>query len=367
MHPATRILYLDYTNSIGLGGGQRSLSILVHNLDRGRFEPMVAVPPGEKILELISPEVARFELPLSGGFRGMSRNEVRGWRALAAGISALPAAVAVRRLALAQKVKLIHANNLKMLLLAAAACPGLPRFWHVRDIFPFTPAVRGILALASRLSTRIISVSEAVREHLPASRRNRVLYNAVDLPEPAATEKRRDRGRQMTVGFVGRLDHWKGLPVLLEAFAQARRRHPGTKLLVVGDGPEADRISGDGVERLGFRSDLSAVWPRIDIAVVPSTEPDPFPRSVIEAMGWAKPVVGSAIGGIPEAIEDGRTGFLFEPGSAAAAGERLIALLDEPRRAMEMGQAGRERCRRLFSAGAQARRMESIYEEVLAE
>ncbi|MEZ5353951.1 MAG: glycosyltransferase family 4 protein [Bryobacteraceae bacterium] len=368
MKSATRILYLDYTNNIGLGGGQRSLSLLVRNLDRERYEPLIAAPPGERMLELIGEDVRRFELPLGSSFRALSRDEA-GWSRLpAAAFSAWPAVRLVRRLVREQRVALIHANNLKMLLLAAAACPRLPRFWHVRDIFPAKPAVQSILAIAARLSTRVVSVSRAVASHLPPGVKNRVLYNAVDLPDLPARPHTVDwADRPPTIGFIGRLDHWKGLPVLLDAFAKVRTHHPTARLLVAGDGPEASRVVGEGVERLPFQKDLSAVWPRIDIAVVPSTEPDPFPRSVIEAMSWGKPVIGSATGGIPEAIDPGVTGLLFRPGDRGELASLLNRVLSDPIARGAMGRNGRERCERMFSVASQAEKMGLIYQEVLEQ
>ncbi len=370
MKSTTRILYLDYTNNIGLGGGQRSLSLLVRNLDRARYEPLLAVPPGERVLDLIETGVRRFELPLATPFQSLSRTQAKWHRLPIAAISAWPAVRMLRRLVREYDVGLIHANNLKMLLLAAAACPGKPRFWHVRDIFPNTPAVRRILSLASSLSTRVVSVSQAVADHLPPAGKNRVLYNAVDLPAPQDGMGVSPAGT--TIGFVGRLDHWKGLPVLLGAFASLRHRHPEARLLVVGDGPESGLVEGPGlrekrIEHLPFQKDLRNVWPRIDIAVVPSTEPDPFPRSVIEAMSWGKPVVGSATGGIPEAIDHGVTGLLFEPGNARQLTEQLERLLADRNAAAEMGRSGRQRCEQIFSVRSQAEQMGRLYEEVLGD
>jgi glycosyltransferase involved in cell wall biosynthesis len=168
-----------------------------------------------------------------------------------------------------------------------------------------------------------------------------------------------------TIGFVGRLDWWKGLPTLLEAHDQVRQRFPEVRLLVAGAGPEEHRVSRPGIIHLPFQQDLGSVWKEIDIAVVPSTQPDPFPRSVIEAMSWAKPVIGSAAGGIPEAIEDGKTGYLFPPGDAVALATRICSLLATPSRIDQMGRAARARCEQRFSASIQAVRVNAIYRELL--
>lgn len=355
-----RILYLDYTNAIGLGGGQRSLSLLVRYLDRARFQPLVACPPDEKLRELLDRDVPVLPLPMEARFRQLSRDQTCWSRLPGAAAMAVSTVSHLRRLIRREQIELIHANNLKMLLVASAAAPSLPKIWHVRDIYPQTRPVRRVLEVACRLSARILTVSEAVARHLPDRSKATVLYNAIELP-PFRPATPREQNR---IGYVGRLDRWKGLDTLLDAFRLVRRKWPQARLLVIGDGPEASRVRQPFVEHLPFRTNLAPVWDLIDIAVTPSTEPDPFPRAVIEAMGYAKPVVGSALGGIPEAIEDGTTGFLFPAGSARSLAARLDALLASPDRATQMGRAGRRRCEDLFSVESQAAALGSIYDSL---
>src|SRR5690349_3823991 len=131
-----RVLFLDYTNGIGLGGGQRSLQLLLEELDRDRFEPVLACPDDEQLLQWIPAGVQVFPLDLPSEFRSLSRRGSR-WGHL---LASLPGVARLRHqwaaMLRAVRPDLIHANNLKMLLLAAAAGPWsrTPRLWHVRDI-----------------------------------------------------------------------------------------------------------------------------------------------------------------------------------------------------------------------------------------
>ena len=359
-----RILFLDYTNGIGIGGGQRSLALLIRHLPRDRYQPIVACPPGERFRELVPPSVPTFDLPLSPAFT--AANRVAGAplsyaRALA---SVSSTATGLRRLLSTQQIDLIHANNFKMHVLAKLASVGrrIPVLWHVRDIFP--EQTSGWLRLGGRAADRVLTVSQAVAAQFGDNDRVSVLYNAVELP---AEPERRELGRAPVIGYVGRLDAGKGLDTLVSAFFGLLGRHPQARLLLVGEGPERRSIpSHPAIEVLGFQADVAAAWRRIDICVQPSNQPDSFPRAVIEAMSWAKPVVGAAIGGIPEAIEEGSTGLLFKPGDAAGLGARVEALLRHPGRAREMGLAGRRRCESLFSISAQIQQLTKIYEATYA-
>ncbi|MCC6536265.1 MAG: glycosyltransferase family 4 protein, partial [Bryobacterales bacterium] len=333
-----RVLYLDYTNAIGLGGGQRSLNLLMRHLSRARYEPVLACPPDEKLREILDPTVRVLDLNLPARFRSVSRND--------ASLLHLPATAShlwgtvqqLKKMVAAERIDLIHANNLKMALLAALAAPSLPMVWHVRDIFPGRQPVMRLLQFASRAATKVLAVSQAVAHHLPDRSKTEVLYNAVELPpvEAAAPSRR----TPPVFGFVGRLDAWKGIRALADAFAIVRRAHPEAELLVAGEGPEAAVLNGRaGITQLGFQKNLAEVFSRIDVAVTPSIEPDPFPRAVIEAMSYGRPVVGAAAGGIPEAIAHDDTGLLVTPGSVEELAAAMARFSREPELVAALGAA----------------------------
>ncbi|MFN7925811.1 MAG: glycosyltransferase family 4 protein [Bryobacteraceae bacterium] len=361
-----RVLFLDYTNSIGLGGGQRSLSLLLERLGGTRYRPMLACPPGEQMLGLVGDQVPVFPLPLGAGFRTLSRFDASWRRIPRAAVSSLAAVGRLRSIVASEAVSLVHANNLKMLLLAAAAAPEQPRVWHVRDIFPESAMMRRLITLGCKVATKILTVSGAVARQLPDRSKVEVLYNAVELPRGAEPSgERLEKAGPKTIGYVGRLDPRKGLDTLVDAVRIVRRSDPEVRLLVAGDGPGGAGLDEPFVTRLPFQREMEPVWKRIDVAVTPSVEPDAFPRSVIEAMSYAKPVIGAATGGIPEAIEHGTNGYLFRPGDAAELAGKLLDMLAAPERARRMGRAGRLACERRFSAEAQVDQLLGIYDEVL--
>lgn len=359
-----RILFLDYTNGIGLGGGQRSLALLIRHLPTDRYQPLLACPPGEQLRDLVSARVPVLDLALPSSFASASRFSGSVF-SYARGLMASTSAVdALRRLLREQRVDIVHANNFKMHVLAAAASAGknIPVLWHVRDIFPERNA--GLLRIAGRAAAKVLTVSRAVAAQFGSKPNVSVLYNAVEMPVEA---DERDTKDWPVIGYVGRLDPGKGLDTLYKSFFSLLEKYPQARLLIAGDGPERRSIPAHpAIEVMGFQQDVSRVWRQMDICVQPSSQPDSFPRSVIEAMSWGKPVVGASIGGIPEAIEENTTGLLFQPGDPASLRARLELLLRYPGRARAMGAAGRQRCEKLFSIPAQIEHLARIYENTYA-
>lgn len=159
----------------------------------------------------------------------------------------------------------------------------------------------------------------------------------------------------------------------LEAFAamaRLREAQPGVLLLVGGAGPldhelrEAAAPLGDAVRFLGHRDDVMAVLDASDVLLHP-TRVDAFPTALLEAMAARVPVVATAVGGIPEIVEHDRTGLLLDPPVDAAQIARVLgALLADPARRRELGEAGAGRFAEQFSATRWMQRLTSLYDEV---
>jgi glycosyltransferase involved in cell wall biosynthesis len=168
---------------------------------------------------------------------------------------------------------------------------------------------------------------------------------------------------------VANLWPWKGQAVLLEAM---RRLPSDVRLSLVGAGPERDRLReritdlglGDRVDLLGYRSDPWATVPGAWAAVHPSFH-EAMPFSVLEAMMRGLPVVATAVGGTPEAVADGETGFLVPPGDPSALAGALGRLVADPGLRRRMSVAGRETALREFRFDAMVDAYLRLYERVL--
>jgi glycosyltransferase involved in cell wall biosynthesis len=193
----------------------------------------------------------------------------------------------------------------------------------------------------------------------------RVIHNGV--PD-AATSARPRLAPGPTIGSVGRLSPEKGQDV----FVRALRDLPDVTGVLIGDGPSrgalealADRI---GVaQRLivtGWQEDPRPWLAALDVFVLPSRL-EGLPLAAIEAMLASRAVVASDVGGLPEVVVDGQTGFLVPPGDAAALVATLRSLLADPSRAQKMGRRGREVALRRFGLSQMVAGYEALYQELL--
>ena len=304
----------------------------------------------------------------------------------------LGAAFFMRRLIRERHVAIVHSNTTAVLAGALAArLAGVPHVWHVHEITTRPRWFAKVMALCvGLLSQRAVFVSASTRDHLCAlSARVRakavVIHNGIDTARAQGGQRgvlRAECGwsdAHCVVGMVGRINWWKGQAALLDCAARLLPTDASLRFLIVGGTFDGDnrvrdellasiqrQALGTRVVVQGFRSDVGNVLADIDIFVLPSTEPDPFPTVVLEAMAAGKPIVAFRHGGVCEMVEDGVSGILCTPVSAdelAAAIQRLAA---SPALCAQMGQAGRERLQRLFSREAFIDRFEALYAELTA-
>jgi glycosyltransferase involved in cell wall biosynthesis len=180
------------------------------------------------------------------------------------------------------------------------------------------------------------------------------------------------------IGMVARFNPGKGHDILLRAMARVAGSNPATRCVLVGDalfGGEAkwkarmralvrDLGFGDRVVFAGWRDDVPAVLTALDVLVHPPTTPDSLPASVLEAMAVGRPVVGAAIGGLPEIVAPDLTGYLVPPGDTGALAVAVCKLLDDPAARARMGAAGRQRAAREFPRERFGEAMQGVYEAI---
>lgn len=200
-----------------------------------------------------------------------------------------------------------------------------------------------------------------------------VLPTAVRIPAglPAGGPGPRPGPRVL---FAGRLTPQKGLRYLLEAVRMSRVPY---RLIVAGDGPDAAgsrALAGglglaDRVDFVGWRSpeQIDDLYAACALVVVPSVWPEPFGMVGPEAMGHAKPVVAFAVGGIPDWLEDGVTGFLVPPRDVRALAGRIDRLLEDGDLAHRMGEAGRAKALRLYGQEEHVRTLVGLLERAVRE
>ncbi|MBD2567903.1 glycosyltransferase [Anabaena lutea] len=207
-------------------------------------------------------------------------------------------------------------------------------------------------------ATALIAVSEEVKNYLlnyVDSSKVYVIPNGVN-PERFSKIKNYTKSETFTVGFVGTLKPWHGLPILTEAFVQLHQKVPQSRLLIVGDGPEREHLevelSTRGLD--AYTQFTGAVNPdqvpgllaAMDVAVAPYPAQADFyfsPLKVYEYMAAGLPVVASKIGQLVDLIEPVVNGILCPPGDAIALAEALEKLWRSPQLRHSLGQAARQK------------------------
>jgi glycosyltransferase involved in cell wall biosynthesis len=201
----------------------------------------------------------------------------------------------------------------------------------------------------------------------------RVIYAGVNVPPGDAPAWRRRDTSEIVLGTAGRLVELKGLEYLLHAANALRNEFPTLRVEIAGTGPQRAKLEqtvgqlglGERVEFLGWVRDLNSILPRWDVFVMPSLE-EGFPVAALEAMAAGLPVVATPVGGVPELIEDGKTGWLVPPGDAQALVSRLRLVLCDPEGRLTIGAAAQARVRDHFSLAQMTNAFGKLYDELLS-
>lgn len=296
----------------------------------------------------------------------------------------------IRQLIRQHTISVVHSNTTAVFAgVLAARLSGVPHVWHVHEITT-RPRwfARAMAACVGRLSQRAVFVSEATREHMCAlsphvRAKAVVIRNGIDTRRALSGQRGVVRsecgfGEQLLlVGMVGRINWWKGQAKLLECAALLLPQHPELRFLMVGGTYDGDNRARDellaGIKQhhlegrvvvQDFRPDVGCVLADIDIFVLPSTEPDPFPTVVLEAMAAGKPIVAFAHGGVCEMVQDGVSGLLCEPGSAQSMSRAIAQLATDAPRRQAMGMAARQRLQAQFAPEVFVQRFATLYAEL---
>jgi glycosyltransferase involved in cell wall biosynthesis len=176
------------------------------------------------------------------------------------------------------------------------------------------------------------------------------------------------------LGMIAVLRSWKGHVVFLQALRRVRERHPDVRAVLVGDGPFRsviqDAISCHGLEAsvhlLGHREDVAEILGGLDVIVSASTAAEGIPQALLQALAMRRPVVASDVGGIPEVIRPGKTGWLVPPGDPEALGGAIVEALADRAEAERMGEKGRQMVEADYSLQRMGERMEELYRSMLS-
>ncbi len=226
---------------------------------------------------------------------------------------------------------------------------------------------------------RVVVVTDKVLPHCPVFKK-RVISNGLDaskfLPDPKAAEAVRKefniRPGDFVIGTIGRLSKEKNQLMLLEAAVDLVYTHPSVKFLIVGEGPEEYSLKhfvqnkniADKIVFTGLIRDVVPVYQTMD-AFVLSSVTEGVPLTILEAMASRVPVVATRVGGIPEIIEDGKTGFLVASKDVQALKAKLENLIRDRGLGQQLAEAGFHFVKQEYSLEKMCESYRKVYDELL--
>jgi glycosyltransferase involved in cell wall biosynthesis len=372
--PRIKVLHVITRFRAGAGG---NTLLAAEGMDPDRYEVWVAGVPGGDLWEPArAAGVRTVEIP---GFRHTLNpaDLLVLWRLV--------------RLIRRERFTVVHTHSAKGGFLgrvAARLCrtPVVVHTFHGLSFHPYMSRPRRTLyrsleRVTRPLAHRFLAVAprvaqEAVEERLASPGRVEVVPSAVqlgDIPEefdPAARALLGIPPETALVGTVGRIDTQKDPLGFVRMAAAIRVEHPDTSFVMIGDGPlagEVRRLAADldvEVTLTGARQDADRLVAGLDVFVITSLY-EGLGRALTEALATARPVVATAVNGVPDLVEHGATGLLVAPADPGSAARAVGWLLDHPREAAEMGRQGCRRVRSTFAPEAMCGAVDACYRGLL--
>jgi glycosyltransferase involved in cell wall biosynthesis len=292
------------------------------------------------------------------------------------------AVAAIRELALRSRANIVHAHGFKADLYAYLALreTRVPlvstcHTWYDNDLLVTLYGKLDRFVL--RNFARVVAVSDEVKNILLTSGvradRIRMVRNGIDLrPFRGVVPSLRGDGPELLVGLVGRLAWEKGVDVFLAAAARVLREFPGVRFVVVGEGPDREKLDrtvdelkfGENVKMLGRRDDMPAVYASLDI-MVSSSRQEGLPMAILEGMASGLPLVASAVGEVPMVVVDGVTGLLVPPDDVERLAAAILELLRDEAKRKRFGAAARKLVEDDYSAERMTADYLRVYNEAI--
>jgi glycosyltransferase involved in cell wall biosynthesis len=357
-----KVLHLD--SGLDFRGGQQQVLYLAIGLAQAGVEQQLVLRRGS----VFERRAAEAKLPFTTlSFR--SEGDLA---------SALQLRTVIRRF----QPQIVHAHDARTLGLAAVAWAMGTRSRIIaarRVAFPLRRNPLTALKYQA-VAQRIVAVSQFVRDLLVASgidkRRVDVVYDGFELNGVTHGSNARQRlgvpAKACLIGCAGQFVAEKGHEGLIRAFARISQVIPNATLVLIGDGELKDEylklVQKLGLEGKvlfpGFVPDLGSVLPALDLFVFPSLH-EGLGSSLLAAMACEVPICASRAGGIPEIVQDGVTGFLFNPGDAAAITQRVLDALQSPQRSRQLAEAAAKAVAPKFSVARMVEATGEVYANVL--
>lgn len=367
MERRTRILHVTF--NMGFGGTEQVIRQLINNLDPDRFECEIACIDGE-------PGELGQQLARDRGIAIHTRQRKPGFDTTLVRW--------LHRIIKKGRFDVVHGHQYSPFLYGWLA------HWLTGSRIVFTEhgrfhpdryrkKARFINPLIARTSHSLIAISQATRdalgeyEYMPRSK-IQVIYNGIEPPSRDTNREKQIRAKleltpeDIVIGTVARLDPVKNQSLLLKATRRLLDEGYPVRLLLVGDGPEREKLEAHmrelsletSVVFTGFQQNPADYLGLMDVFLLPSFT-EGTSMTLLEAMSLGVPIIASRVGGTPEIVEHGKTGLLFDSGDEGGLVHALKILLDTPDTKRQMTSKARKRFQQAFSARQMTDQYQSLY------
>jgi glycosyltransferase involved in cell wall biosynthesis len=381
-----KILFYNHTGQVS--GAERVLLMILSQLHKELFEPLVICPADGPLKEM----VAELDVPSATIEDLQARFSLRADRLTGYARSFFRVIRQLRSHVQRVRPDLLHANSIRAGLVASVATVGLGTkvVWQLHDMLPrhvLSSVIRIFACLSSR--NQMIAVSHAVAKNFCGdfgsrlTGRVKVILNAIDVQafQSNKTSKRelrrqlRLRDTDFVLGIVGQITPRKGQLELLHAFAKALETVPNLILLLVGapifnrdceylellKRTTAELGITTNVRMLGQRHDVATVMRALDLLIVNSSA-EPFGLVIPEAMACGTPVLAKSVDGIPEIITQGKNGWLLESPTQESLAEAIVYLLQRDELREQIAKQATLHVKENFSVVRYTNEIQSFYQ-----
>jgi len=365
-----------------LGGAQRNTLYTVANLNPGEFSAILICGKGGMLDEeaLSIPRVKTFFVPQ-----------------LVRQISPLrdvPALYAIFKLLRAEKPDIVHTHSSKAGILGriAAKLAGVPVIIHTYHGFGFNDfqnaVTKNIFVFAERFAAHLAShfiavtnedVAKGVKHGIGPEDKYSIIRSGIDISSYSSADTDKDALKkelniapdEKVITTIGPFKPQKNLGDFIKVCALVSKEARNARFLIVGDGEQRPLLEelikkndlSSKVSLLGWRKDISSILAITDVFAMTSLW-EGLPRSILEAMCSGVPAVANAVDGVKEIIQDGRNGFLVEPGDLNKFASKIIYLLAGAGRAAEMGKNGKITVGRQYDINFMVKQQEKLYKKL---
>ncbi len=281
----------------------------------------------------------------------------------------------------------IHSNGMKTHLLAASLGISTPIIWHLHDFIGSRVLVKQLLKLFVNRASAAIAISQSIADDWQAvfpSLQIELIYNAIDIDRYIPQSNIRD-SQHLNIGLVATYALWKGHDIFIQAIGHIAKQRPGlqstVKFYIIGGAiyeTARSQYSRSQLQQLArdlnvedwlvfvdFQQDIVSGYNLLDVVIHASTQPEPFGRTIVEAMACEKAVIVAQAGGAAELFTHQKDAIGVLPGDPIVLSVAIGKLIDSPSDRIALGKAGRITVMDRFNRDRLGKELISLYQKVV--